>query len=144
MNINTVASNIDISDNKLDGKNHNKNNKNKMKNNKNINKNTNIIQDLSSNSIIDSNNNWIHIDPCEAAVNEPLIYQSWGKNQTYIISYSSTVQKDSFEISDVTYKYTSKFNETVLRRLSDQVNQTFIDSVLLSAKLELEKYVNNE
>ena len=34
------------------------------------------------------NRRWIHADPCEAAVDEPLLYQSWGKNQTYILAFS--------------------------------------------------------
>ena len=33
---------------------------------------------------------WVHIDPCEAAVNEPLIYESWGKKPTYVLAYHST------------------------------------------------------
>lgn len=39
-----------------------------------------------------SNNNnditsrrWVHLDPCEAAVDENFIYQDWGKKQTYIL-----------------------------------------------------------
>jgi len=34
---------------------------------------------------------WIHIDPCEAAVDEPLIYQGWGKNLTYIVAVGDPV-----------------------------------------------------
>jgi hypothetical protein len=30
---------------------------------------------------------WIHIDPCEAAVDEPLLYESWGKTVTYVIAF---------------------------------------------------------
>mmetsp|Transcript_24497 Transcript_24497/g.23524 ORF Transcript_24497/g.23524 Transcript_24497/m.23524 type:complete len:456 (+) Transcript_24497:119-1486(+) len=85
--------------------------------------------------------NWVHLDPCEASVNEPLIYQGWGKNQTYIVSYSSSnidVIADVL-VEDVTYKYTSRYNETVVRRLEDSVNQTFIDTQLLASKLELNK-----
>ena len=29
---------------------------------------------------------WVHADPCEASVDEPLIYQGWGKNATYVFS----------------------------------------------------------
>ena len=32
---------------------------------------------------------WIHLDPCEAAVDNPLLYQSWGKRQTYIVAYQA-------------------------------------------------------
>lgn len=32
---------------------------------------------------------WVHLDPCEAAVDEPLLYQSWGKNQTYILAFTN-------------------------------------------------------
>lgn len=42
-------------------------------------------------------------------------------------------------MEDVTYKYTTRYNETIIRRLEDSVNQTFIDTQLLVAKLELNK-----
>lgn len=29
---------------------------------------------------------WTHLDPCEASVNEPLLYQGWGKKQSYILA----------------------------------------------------------
>ena len=30
---------------------------------------------------------WIHLDPCEAAVDENLIYQAWGKKQTFVLGF---------------------------------------------------------
>ena len=30
---------------------------------------------------------WVHLDPCEAAVDIPLLYESWGKNQTFIVAF---------------------------------------------------------
>ena len=29
---------------------------------------------------------WVHMDPCEAAVDEPGIYASWGKTHSYVIA----------------------------------------------------------
>jgi len=54
---------------------------------------------------------WIHLDPCEAAVNEPLIYEGWGKNQTYIFAFSS-----NGTIEDVTAKYTTNIKKSMERR----------------------------
>ena len=49
------------------------------------------VEVLYSNNVASSdtlNRQWIHADPCEAAINEPLLYESWGKNQTYILAFS--------------------------------------------------------
>lgn len=40
---------------------------------------------------------WVHVDPCEAAVNEPLIYESWGKRPTYVLAYRSSSCEHSIE-----------------------------------------------
>ena len=32
---------------------------------------------------------WVHLDPCEAAVDMPLLYQDWGKKQTFIIAFGA-------------------------------------------------------
>jgi hypothetical protein len=80
--------------------------------------------------------NWVHVDPCEAAVNENYIYESWGKSQNYIVSVSNS------EVYDVTEQYTRNFNETVLRRSKSEVNQTYLDSLLHDAKNEIRKYTS--
>lgn len=38
--------------------------------------------------------------PLQAAVGEPLLYESWGKKQTYILAFTPT------EVVDVTENYT--------------------------------------
>ena len=85
----------------------------------------------SSSSSSPSPSSWIHVDPCEAAVNENFIYESWGKQQNYIVSVSKS------ELRDVTAQYTTKFNETVIRRLKSEINQDFIDEQLLAAQDEI-------
>ena len=74
---------------------------------------------------------WVHLDPCEAAVDEPLIYQGWGKNQTYIFAFSAT------GIEDVTMNYTTKFEGTLSRRLEDGVDEKFLAESTQQAMKEL-------
>ena len=75
-----------------------------------------------------SNSSWFHIDPCEAAVNEPLLYQSWGKNQTFIFAFTQDY------IDDVTFNYTSKVEDVYRRRLEEGVNESYFDSALESGR----------
>jgi peptide-N4-(N-acetyl-beta-glucosaminyl)asparagine amidase len=58
---------------------------------------------------------WVHLDPCEAAVDQPLLYQSWGKNQTYILAYSAD------GVEDVTLLYTSDHDAVGARRTAEGV-----------------------
>ena len=37
----------------------------------------------------------VHLDPCEAAVDNPLLYESWGMNQTYIAAFHDPFQFSS-------------------------------------------------
>jgi peptide-N4-(N-acetyl-beta-glucosaminyl)asparagine amidase len=58
---------------------------------------------------------WIHMDPCEAAVDKPLLYEvGWGKKLTYLIA----VGRDG--VLDVSRRYTRQYNELVdSRRILD-------------------------
>ncbi|CAN7997100.1 unnamed protein product [Ixodes hexagonus] len=59
----------------------------------------------------DSQKRWLHCDPCEALCDAPLVYEAgWGKKLSYVVAFS----KD--EVQDVTWRYTSKFAETLSRR----------------------------
>lgn len=40
-----------------------------------------------------SSRRWVHLDPCEAAVDENFIYQGWGKKQTYILGFYAPPQR---------------------------------------------------
>ena len=94
------------------------------------------------NNVNNDNNDdgrWVHIDPCEAAVDEPLIYQSWGKNITYITAYDF----NRAVAQDITALYTSDAVEIVQqRRHNDGINQTYINEVLTEASANLTSFVN--
>jgi hypothetical protein len=68
---------------------------------------------------------WTHIDPCEAAVDEPLIYQGWGKNQTYILAMAF-----GQGVEDVTHRYTSDAEAAFSRR---EESTELINAALQSA-----------
>jgi len=54
---------------------------------------------------------WIHADPSEGALDQPLMYETgWGKQLTMIFAFTP------WSIEHVTSKYTAKYAETVIRR----------------------------
>ena len=101
----------------------------------------------------------------EAAVDNPLLYESWGKKQTYIVALYAPLryqalrcqlqQKQKFPflgsrlcklgdddtkalmIEDVTQQYTSDTLETILNRLDESKEE--IESAIANGILELEK-----
>ena len=66
----------------------------------------------------------MHFDPCEAAVNQPFLYESWGKHPTFIFAYSATtntVENDhmvNITVEDVTSTYTSDSMDAITQRRS--------------------------
>ena len=80
---------------------------------------------------------WIHLDPCEAACDEPHLYQEWGKKQTMIVAFwvprhenNGAEQNDRLSqrnniplIQDVTRKYTSDSLEIIQSRREESNNQ---------------------
>jgi len=66
---------------------------------------------------------WVHLDPCEASVDNPLLYESWGKNQTCILGFYDPYVEDEAVgarefplIEDITSQYTSDELSTIEER----------------------------
>jgi hypothetical protein len=101
---------------------------------------------------------WVHIDPCEAAVDQNHLYQSWGKKQTYVMalyapkattkttnggttSFSSRSRKKFVAplVEDVTKEYTTDQWETIYKRRdesNEEVEQEIMKAVTkLAGKL---------
>jgi peptide-N4-(N-acetyl-beta-glucosaminyl)asparagine amidase len=60
------------------------------------------------------NGRWVHCDPCEATVDEPLLYVSWNKIPTYIFAFR--VVGIQMEIEDVTMHYTTDNIQAIHKR----------------------------
>lgn len=79
---------------------------------------------------------WVHLDPCEAAVDQNLLYQGWGKKQTYILGFAAPAGKGSSVgddvrvplIEDITSTYTSDAWETICHR-RDESESEINDSI---------------
>lgn len=91
---------------------------------------------------------WIHLDPCEAACDQPFLYQEWGKKQTLIMAFWAPKQKDITSeqkyqdfplIEDVTSKYTTETLDTIQRRReeSSESIQSSIKTVEANLKAKL-------
>ena len=79
-----------------------------------------------------STRRWVHLDPCEAAVDENFIYQGWGKKQTYILGFYAPPQRGASTddtigssdpemtttpiIEDITATYTTDSWEEICKR----------------------------
>ncbi len=47
-------------------------------------------------NLVSGRGRWIHLDPCEAACDEPLLYQQWGKKQTLIMAFWVPRQREIY------------------------------------------------
>lgn len=90
---------------------------------------------------------WIHLDPCEAAIDVPFLYQEWGKQQTYIMAFYAPLnnkrQVSSCHptIEDVTAKYTSEGMDVIQERRDTSPEN--VDSTIAKVSLDLESKLAN-
>jgi|MDTB01.1.fsa_nt_gb hypothetical protein len=83
---------------------------------------------------------WVHVDSCEASIDEPLIYHGWGKNQTHIYSFrpyrfASEHEEGLKRVEDVTLRYTppSEHAAVMERRKNEGLTNTTISDAMAKA-----------
>lgn len=82
-------------------------------------------------------NRWVHLDPCEAAYDKPLLYESgWNTKLSYVIALAND------GVYDVTKRYTRKWSEVLTRRT--EVTEAVVQDVVytLTAHARLSKSVH--
>ena len=91
---------------------------------------------------------WVHLDPCEASVDNPLLYQSWGKNQTCILGfYDPYVEGDAVEargfplIEDMTSQYTSDEFSAIEERRG--ISNEFIEESIHNCTRRMDELLSN-
>ncbi|KAJ8602136.1 hypothetical protein CTAYLR_001656 [Chrysophaeum taylorii] len=81
---------------------------------------------------------WIHLDPCEAALDMPNLYASWGKNGSVVVAF------ESHKAEDVTSKYyPDPASVTTIRQqnnLTDSMIQTILDQYTANSTKTREAY----
>lgn len=79
---------------------------------------------------------WMHLDPCEGAFDQPLLYeQGWNKKLTYAIALA----KDG--VYDVTKRYTRKWPEILRRRLI--TSEANVQEVISSLTKEARRHISS-
>lgn len=61
-----------------------------------------------SNSGSSSSERWVHLDPCEAAVDNNYLYESWGKKQTYIIALYAPLRYQAMQLQNKNKSFISE------------------------------------
>ncbi len=79
-------------------------------------------------------NRWVHLDPCEAVFDKPLLYeQGWEKKLTYVIAFGDD------GVYDVTKRYTRDWNAVLLRRTKAPESVVHEVVTTLTAKARVSK-----
>ena len=75
---------------------------------------------------------WVHLDPCEAAVDESLLYHGWGKKQTYILAFYAPGDNSHRTgdangalplVEDVTQSYTKDVWKKICKRREESEDE---------------------
>ena len=82
---------------------------------------------------IPSLNRFVHADPCERALDTPLMYETgWSKKLTHVLSFSR------YGVVDASPRYSRKLSEVILRRNSEVVTESLVDTVIAAQDAKLE------
>ncbi len=100
---------------------------------------------------------WVHVDPCEASINHPLLYEEWGKKQTFIVAFfapliglnyeymendpNNILPQNGLLVEDVTTKYTTASIEEIGQRREEHSDTT--NKSMKKADNKLRKFLSN-
>ena len=82
-------------------------------------------------------NRWKHVDPCEALVDKPKVYDhGWGKKLCYVLAVSI------YEVQDVTKRYVVDHDALKLRR--NWVREDWLNQLLMDRTDDWQKSLNSD
>eukprot|EP01034_Spumella_vulgaris_P028450 gene28450-35303_t len=78
---------------------------------------------------------FVHCDPCERALDTPLMYEvGWNKKLSHVLSFSRC------GVEDASPRYSRKLDELITRRNAEIVSESVAREVIASKDVEMERY----
>lgn len=81
---------------------------------------------------------WTHLDPCEASIGNPTLYEDWGKQPTFVLAFDHDLEGEAAgSVVDVTDVYVRDAGGVRTRRVEEGMEEEVVRRIITQAQTEL-------